>query len=148
MTTIKQLIAEIQLAPDLPPNHKIKAVQIVRDAEERFKIKNLGKGPRKITNSKELITLLEWEKRKDKRLSIIDVAAWIDYRALSEPIVLQMIEEFRTEMISKAKQYNNFAAAFAVYLRKGYLSKKYDECLIKNIRQDGETTIHNRGVNL
>lgn len=146
MPSIKQIIAEIQLAPDLPPNHITKAVQIIRDAEERLKLKGLSSRPRKATG-KNLMTLQEWE-AQHATLSIVMMTGWIDAHKLCYLTISELVGEFRGEMIAKGKQYANFKAAFMTYLDKGYLSKKKEACTLERSKHRINTTIDNRGVTL
>lgn len=146
MPSIQQIIAEIQLAPDLPPNHKVKAIQIIRDAEQRLKLKNIGKSPRRVMG-KNLMTLQEWESRHDI-LSIVMMTEWMGDNGLCFLTVSDMVKEFRGEMIAKGKQYANFKAAFMTYLAKGYLSKKMEDCTNERSRYKTQTTIDRKGVNL
>lgn len=146
MPSIQQIIAEIQLAPDLPPTHKVKAVQIIRDAEQRLKIKNVTGRPRKVSG-KNLMTLQEWE-AQHSALSVVMLTNWMDGRKLCYLTVGDMVEEFRGEMIAKGKQYANFKAAFMTYLAKGYLSKPITACTLDRSTYKTKTTLDNRGVTL
>lgn len=146
MPSIQQIIAEIQLAQDLPPNHITKAIQIIRDAEQRLKIKGVASRPRKATG-KNLVTLQEWE-AKHATLSIVMMPDWIETHKLCYLMVSDMISEFRGEMIAKGKQYANFKAAFMTYLAKGYLSKKMDACTLERSPHKQQTVIDRRGVTL
>lgn len=146
MSSIKQIIAEIQLAADLPPSHKAKAVQIIRDAEERLKLKAPA-APRKITNARNLMTIEEWEQihSPDPYHRLFN---WIRNSQLCPKVVGNMLEEFRVEMRAKGKQYANFRMAFQTYLTKGYLSKKITECTLENSPFKHGTVVHTKGVNL
>lgn len=130
MPSIQQIIAEIQLAPDLPANHITKAVQIIRDAEQRLKLKGATSRPRK-ASGKGLVTLQDWE-AVHGRLNASKMLDWLDTHKLSYIAVATMIDEFRAEMIAKGKQYVNFKAAFMTYLAKGYLSKSMATCVKKD----------------
>ena len=142
MPSIQQIIAEIQLAPDLPPNHKVKAVQIIRDAEQRLKLKGVNSKPRK-PSGKGLVALEDWEAADGWQKSQHGMAAWIDRHHLDSNTVNEMVDEFRREMKAKGKQYANFAMAFQTYLRKGYLSKPMTACVKKE-----NTHIDRKGVTL
>lgn len=146
MPSIQQVIAEIQLASDLPPHHITKAVQIIRDAENRLKLKGVTGRPRKATG-KNLVTLQEWEEANAK-LSIVQLADWIEARKLCHLMVSDMVLEFRGEMIAKGKQYANFKAAFITYMNKGYLSKRIDACTLQRSPYKQQTVIDSRGVTL
>jgi len=146
MPSIQQIIAEIQLADDLPPSHKVKAVQIIRDAEQRLKLKNIGKQPRK-AHGKNLMILQEWES-KHATLSIVMMTSWMDSHKLCYLAVSDMVAEFRGEMIAKGKEYANFKAAFMTYLAKGYLSKTLEACTLERSPHKQKTIIDNRGVTL
>ena len=147
MSSIQQIIAEIQLAPDLPPNHKFKAVQIIRDAEQRLKLKGVTSRPRK-PSGKNLMLLQEWEEQHQAPLSIVMLTSWMDERKLCYLTVGDMVEEFRGEMIAKGKQYANFKAAFMTYLTKGYLSKPLSACTIEQSKYKAHTTVDKRGGTL
>ena len=146
MPSVKQVIAEIQLAADLPPGHIAKAIQIIRDAEERLKIKGATNRPRK-ASGKNLVTLQEWEDRYGT-LSTSMMADWIERQELCSMMIQLRIAEFRGEMIAKGKQYANFKAAFMTYLAKGYLSKSMEACSLAKSSFQAKTTINSRGVNL
>jgi len=147
MSSIQQVIAEIQLADDLPPSHKQKAVQIIRDAEQRLKIKNLGKTRPRRATGKNLVTLQEWEK-EHALLSIVMMTQWMDDNNLCYSMVGDMVKEFRGEMIAKGKQYANFKAAFMTYLAKGYLSKTMEACTVEKSPYRAGTRMDNKGVTL
>lgn len=146
MPSIQQIIAEIQLAPDLPPNHKTKAVQIIRDAEQRLKLKGLTSRPRK-ASGKNLVTLQEWEGNHGTLTSAM-MEEWIGRLKLCRKMVSSMVDEFRGEMIAKGKQYANFKAAFMTYLAKGYLSKPITACTLERSAHRTDTTTDRRGVTL
>jgi hypothetical protein len=146
MPSIQQIIAEIQLAPDLPPNHIAKAVQIIRDAEQRLKLKGATSRPRK-AQGKNLVTLQEWEQAHGTLTSAM-MTEWIDRLKLCRLMVSCMVDEFRGEMIAKGKQYANFKAAFMTYLAKGYLSKQITACTLERSPHKTATIMDNRGVNL
>lgn len=141
MPSVKQVIAEIQLAPDLPPSHKAKAVQIIRDAEERLKLKRPNM-PRRIVQARGLVTLGEWEEKHGPLMPVY-IKSWIVKNKLSPGMIDALIREFREDMLSKGKQYADFALAFQNYMRKGWLSKKLPECVLKQ-----QTHMDNRGVTL
>lgn len=148
MPSIKQIIAEIQLAATLGPNQKSFVVQAIRDAEQRLTLKLIGTKVRKISNAKGLVTLEAWETGRGKELHYTDLTAWIAKHRLCEFSVRMMIEEFRAEMQAKGKQYADFSRAFNVYLTKGYLSKKMSDCTIERSPYRQQTVIDKRGVNL
>lgn len=146
MPSIQQIIAEIQLAPDLPPNHKVKAVQIIRDAEQRLKLKGVNSKPRK-PSGKNLMTLQEWEEQYGL-LQPVNMTGWAASKKLCPRMLADMISEFRTEMMAKGKQYANFKMAFQTYLAKGYLSKTITACMLERSPYKTQTTLDNRGVTL
>lgn len=74
--------------------------------------------------AKSLQTLQQWETANGHRLQLSDLIFWVESKGYSIPVINELIEEFRAEMVSKGKHYADFAAAFQVYLRKGYLSVK------------------------
>lgn len=147
MPSIKQIIAEIQLAYDLPQGHKVKAVQIIRDAEERLRAKKAPNLMRNIKNAKGLVELGEWE-RIYGTLCTNMMAEWIKQCGLCPIIVQKMIIEFRDEMLAKGKTYADFARAFHVYLRKGYLSRKLMDCTLARSPFTQHVVLDNKGVNL
>ena len=144
MASIKQIIAEIQLADYLPTSHKQKVVQIIRDAEERLKIKGVNSRPRKVSNVKNAITLEEWENIHGPLRSTM-MWDWIRQQKLCPQMIAKMIQEFRTEMQGKGKQYANFRAAFQTYLAKGYLSKPITACTLERSPYKSETVIETKG---
>lgn len=146
MPSIKQIIAEIQLAETLRPNQKTFVVQAIRDAEQRLTLKLVGTKVRKISNAKGLMTLDRYE--ENGILHIGMMGEWVVKNKLCPIAVMNMIAEFRTEMLAKGKQYADFLRAFQVYLAKGYLSKKMTECTLERSPHRRETVVDNRGVNL
>lgn len=147
MPSIQQVIAEIQLATDLPPGHIAKAVQIIRDAERRLKLRGSAGRPRKVTGAKNLVSIQDWEKQFGV-LKESMMRDWVDGHGLCRQMVAALIDEFRGEMIAKGKQYANFKAAFMTYLSKGYLSKTREACLLERSSFKPQTTVDKRGVNL
>lgn len=146
MPTIKQIIAEIQLAPDLPSVHKDKVTRIIREAEDRIKRRNalkpvniVNKALRRMAKSNSLMSLETWE-HLNGQLSTNHFGAWIMAKNLSPVALREMIDEFRTDMLAKGKMYADFARAFQTYLMRGYLSKKFENCKCQR-----STFIENRG---
>ena len=119
-------------------------MQIIRDAEQRLRLKNVIGRPRK-ASGKNLVTLQEWE-AKHTPLSIVMMVEWMDRLKLCPLMIGDMVDEFRGEMIAKGKQYANFKAAFMTYLAKGYLSKQITACTIDRSPYRTKTTIDSRGV--
>lgn len=147
MPSIQQIIAEIQLATDLPQGHKVKAVQIIRDAEQRIRAKIAPNTPRNIKNAKGLVTLYEWESVNGVLCTSL-MAAWVKSCDLCPIMVQKMITEFRDEMMAKGKTYADFPRAFHVYLRKGYLSRKLMDCTILRSPFSQQVVLDTKGVNL
>lgn len=143
MATVKQVLAAISQDGTLGPNQKRFVTEAIQRAETWCQLQ-AGPKPRKITNAKGLVTLEQWEEARGKELHFTDFKDWIFKTGLIEFQVRLMIEEFRAEMQAKGKQYANFKMAFQTYLTKGYLSKKFKECMAEN----HATVIHTRGVNL
>ncbi len=144
MPSIKQIIAEVQLAGDLGPNQKQFTVKAIRDAEARISLKSAGK-PRRITNAKGLKTLTQWEDDRGQLLCMLDLKDWCVDQGLYQPVVCEMMVEFREIMGAKGKQYANFVLAFQNYLRRAWLSKSMDACRIENHKPISATVIHTRG---
>lgn len=99
--------------------------------------------PRAVKTGSPLVTLQQWEDARKKSLTVGDLSAWMKLDGLSLSAMRDVVQEFRNEMIAKGKQYSNFAAACATYFRKGYLSKKPDQC-----RAHEGTNIETRGISL
>lgn len=148
MASIQQIIAEIQLATDLPPGHIAKAIQIIRDAENRLKLKSQNSKPRKVSNGKNLVTLEIWEQEGGWQRTAKSIKDWVERYGLCPKMTEEMLDEFRREMISKGKQYANFAMAFQTYLRKGYLSKNMFACMLERSPYTNKTILDKRGVTL
>lgn len=136
------------MAADLPPAHIAKAIQIIRDAESRLKIKGLNSKPRKVSNGKNLVTLEVWEQEGGWQRTAKSIKDWVERYGLCPKMLEEMLDEFRREMLSKGKQYANFAMAFQTYMRKGYLSKPVGACTLEKSSFKPQTTIDKRGVNL
>lgn len=94
-----------------------------------------------------LLTLQDWEVQTGAQLNASMISSWCREKGLFHPVITDLIGEFRLEMMSKDKQYADFAKAFQTYLTKGYLSKTlaYAQELS---RKQQDTQIHSRGVNL
>lgn len=146
MTTIAALKKEIAGAGYFNAEQKKWLLNGIDKALNSITVVDAAK-PRKIRNVKtgtNLLTLEQWEAARGKELHFTDFKDWIFKTGLIEYQVRVMIEEFRAEMQAKGKQYANFKMAFQTYLTKGYLSKKFRECLAEN----NATVIHTRGINL
>lgn len=147
MPSLQQIIAEIQLSPDLIDAHKERVVRIIREAEQRLRIKAAPNKPRNIKNAKGLVTLDEWE-RIYGTLCTNTMPAWIRQNSLCPIMVQKMITEFRDEMLAKGKTYADFARAFHTYLRKGYLSKRLSGCTLERSPFTHRVVVDTKGVNL
>jgi hypothetical protein len=88
--------------------------------------------PRAARKSSQLMTLEQWEKSVVYGpLDVPLIDTWATRSNLCKRQLAELIEEFRTEMIAKNKHYADFAAAFNVYLNKGYLSKKLEQIKLR-----------------
>ena len=65
-----------------------------------------------------LLTLQEWETAQGKRLDARQLLNWIDAKQYDLGIMVHLVEEFRTDMLSKGKAYADFRAAFQNYFNK------------------------------
>jgi hypothetical protein len=92
------------------------------------------------------MTLMQWEEKQGKRLDVRHMLEWVEKNQYSIPVIHQLIEEFRIDMLSKGKEYACFRAAFQNYFNKGYLSIKPDSPRIK--RSDCDITFDRRGATL
>lgn len=142
MATVKQVLAAISQDGLLGPNQKRFVTEAVKRAELWINVSTPAK-PRKITNAKNLMTLHDWEERNFTLNVPHHLFHWAKSRGLDLNILEDMVEEFRGEMNAKGKQYADFVATFQTYLRKGYLSKNMEQC-----RNQGQTVIHSKGINL
>ncbi len=104
--------------------------------------------PKRLRSPKDgkLMTLNQWEATHGV-LSIGDVERWAISKKLNLARVRDLIEEFRTEMVSKNKQYADFGAAFKVYLTKGYLSQTLEYARMQQYKA-GDVRNSVRGVSL
>jgi hypothetical protein len=102
------------------------------------------KAPR-VAKPKHVMSLQEWETRQGKRLDARQMITWIDEKNYDIGVMVYLVEEFRTDMISKAKPYANFIAAFQNYFNKGYLSIKPDN---PRVKRASATTLDRRGFSL
>ena len=146
MATIKQVIAAIGHDGSMGPNQKAFVIAAIQRAETWIGLTAPAK-PRKITNSKTLMPLEDWE-AANGQLRTNMLTDWVKARGLCPVMVAQMIAEFRTEMMAKGKQYNNFKAAFQTYLTKGYLSKPLTACTLERSTFKAQTVIETRGGTL
>jgi hypothetical protein len=97
------------------------------------------------------MTLEQWEKGVVYGPLKIDlIGPWVREKQYNPKAIEEMIEEFRTEMLAKEKHYADFAAAFKVYLNKGYLSKKPEQITICNSATSNKwgNSTNTRGVSL
>lgn len=131
--TLREVIAELRSTRDigLSPRQR----EWIADNVERlaaFLAEEKLRAPRKVRNTKapQLVSLDQWEE-KNGGLCLKMLDSWITEKILCRKQVQQLIEEFRTEMWAKNKQYSDFRAAFQVYLTKGYLSKTIDQVKAK-----------------
>ena len=147
MATIKQVLAAISQDGTLGPNQKRFVTDAILRAETWVNL-NAPKKPRKITNAKNLTTVIDWELHSGLLADMPRKSAWVEKNKLCPQAVTRMALEFRSEMIAKGKQYADFWAAFQTYLTKGYLSKTLNDCLLENNRSSAGTTIHTKGVSL
>lgn len=127
MATIKQVLAAISQDGTLGPNQKRFVTGAIQRAETWCQLQT-GPKPHKITNTKNLKTLPEWEATHGTLDSYCFVN-WIKEKGFCENVIKEMLEEFKGDMTAKGKQYADFCAAFKTYLTKGYLSKKLTECV-------------------
>lgn len=105
--------------------------------------------PEKIKYTKKavLVSLQDWEKITGAELNAEMLKSWCQQKKVARAVIAPLIDEFRTEMIGKGKQYADFRAAFQTYLTKGYLSMTLAYAQEKS-RTLAATEVHNRGVNL
>lgn len=71
-----------------------------------------------------LMNIQQWEEKQGCLLNYSMITKWVRAKEFCPVLISEMIEEFRLAMISKDKQYADFAAAFQNYVNSGYLSKK------------------------
>lgn len=88
--------------------------------------------PRAVRPKAATMALLAWELSKGDRLRVSMMIGWIQQKGFCSVLVGELIEEFRTEMVSKGLLYADFRATFQTYLNKGYLSKKPEQVLLVN----------------
>lgn len=96
----------------------------------------------KVSNA---VTLQQWETAQGKRLDIRMMIDWLDRHNYAIDTMAMLVEEFRTDMISKDKPYADFRAAFQNYFNKGYLSIKPDS---PRVKRASVTTLDRRGFSL
>lgn len=114
----------------------------------RFVEEKKAAKPKKIRTTKapNLLSLSQWEAQVGGQLSIGMLTGWTNAKRLDSKEVAQLIEEFRTEMVSKNKLYADFKAAFQTYLTKGYLSKTLAQVAWK--APEGANRTFTRGVSI
>lgn len=93
-----------------------------------------------------VMTLNLWEQARGKRLDVRDMIEWIEKKNYSIPVMHQLVEEFRIDMLSKCKEYADFRMAFQNYFNKGWLSVKPDSPKAK--RADCDISFDRRGNTL
>lgn len=104
--------------------------------------------PRVPKNTTKLYSLDEWETLWCGKLDVPLMDTWATEKNLCKRQLAQLIEEFRTEMISKGKRYADFKAAFQVYLNKGYLSKRIEQIKAPVQQNKWGNTTSTRGLSL
>lgn len=128
--SVTELLHEIETGAwvELKPETRAKLIRMVNAMVEKVRERK-ATAPKKMRNTKApaLMSLPAWEKQQGAQLTIRNVQDWVTSRQLCPVMVMELIQEFRTEMVSKNKQYAMFDAAFKVYLTKGYLSKTIDQ---------------------
>lgn len=142
MATVKQVLAAISQDGTLGPNQKRFVTEAINRAETWIDMQPNARKPMRRT-SKLRIPLADWEKARGKELHYTDIESWANKEGLSELCMREMIEVFREQMFAKTTPYADFAMAFKVYLRNGWLPKKLPDCRVQSA-----TVIHNRGINL
>lgn len=150
--SVTELLAEINNGTHYTdsPDTRIRLNKIIRLMESKVIERKLS-APKKIRNPKtkaKLYTLEEWEKLWCGKLDVPLMDTWATEKNLCKRQLAQLIEEFRTEMISKNKMYADFKAAFQVYLTKGYLSKKMDQIKAPAQTNKWGTQTGTRGLSL
>lgn len=142
MATVKQVLAAISQDGTLGPNQKQFVTKAIERAETWVDM-NATKKPPRLRASKLRVTLFAWEQARGKDLHYTDIENWANKAGLSELAMCEMIENFREQMLAKCTLYADFAMAFKVYLRNGYLPKKMEDC-----RATTQTQIQTRGISL
>lgn len=89
------------------------------------------------------VTLAEWE-REHGSLKIEMMGSWIRGARANPKKVITLIEEFREKVTAGGNQYANFAMAFKVWLRSGYLSMKIDQ--VENSTPENQAQIWEHGI--
>lgn len=91
-----------------------------------------------------LLTLEEWEAKEGCTLNYSMVASWAQGKRYDPKIILQLVDEFRVDMLSKGSRYADFKMAFQNYFNKGYLSVKPSDPKVMLVSSDG-VSINRRG---
>lgn len=146
MATVKQVLAAISQDGTLGPNQKRFVIEAIDRAS--IWIGMTQNKPKKITNAKNLKTLEEWEEDDGWINQSTSMGEWIDRGKLCPNMINMMLVEFREMMRANGKQYANFAMAFRVYLRKGYLSKSMESCTLERSTFKQSTVVHTKGIEL
>lgn len=100
----------------------------------------------KVKKTSLAMTLMQWEEKQGKRLDPRHMLEWIERNKYDIAVMVQLVEEFRIDMLSKGKEYADFRMAFQNYFNKGYLSIKPDSPRVKRV--DTGTSFDRRGFSL
>lgn len=152
--SVRELLAELNkgVGTRLVTEERLRVSRIIEGLERAVRAKKEAQ-PKKIRNVNtkgKLYSLEEWEALWCGKLDVALIDTWATEKSFDKRSIATLIEEFRTEMTAKNKHYADFAAAFKVYLNKGYLSKKPEQiriCPSANSNKWGNST-STRGVSL
>jgi len=151
--SVRELLGELNYGKGLtlPESQRVitnetivRVLAYIRNKKVAAKLANPKNYPAPKANN--LLTLAQWEAQVGGQLSIGMLTGWTNAKRLDSKEVAQLIEEFRTEMVSKNKLYADFKAAFQTYLTKGYLSKTLAQVAWK--APEGANKHFTRGVSI
>ncbi len=106
---------------------------------------------RKNNNKKksEGLTLAQWEEKFGSPLCVDMLSSWIKDARADADAVRPLIAEFREKVTAQGRMYADFAAAFKVWLRSGWLSKPLMTIQQRDQRKvTGDAEVWDRGTSL
>ncbi len=140
----KQVVVSQTTTPDGLPDHLPDGLPDHLHNNSSLLIKRKNNNKKTIPSDK--VSLAEWEEGRGARLCVEMIGSWIKDARANPSDVAPLIEEFRDKVQAQGKVYADFAAAFKVWLRNGWLSRPLGTIILKGSRLvSGEAELWDRG---
>ena len=114
--------SDVKVVNDVHTNSPVNST--LEDIDKKTKAKKSKKG--------EKVLIADWE-AKNGKLAVPMMRPWIDGNQLDPAKVHAMIVEFRDRMAANGNLYADFVAAFKDWLRRGFLTRKMEQCRVDKI---------------